>query len=56
METIWGCVELFGVNCLNELNHTLLYTMLEVTVIINIISTGIIMLPNIGVSCTGEST
>jgi len=42
--TIWGCIELFGVNCVKELNHTLLYTMLQVSVIRNIIVTGILLL------------
>lgn len=49
--TIWGCVELFSVNCVNELNNTLLYTMLEVSVICNIIITGIFMFVGLGFSC-----
>jgi len=34
---IWGCVELFGVECVGDLKSTLLYTMLQVTVITNIV-------------------
>jgi hypothetical protein len=34
--TIWGCVELFKVKCVGELKSTLLYTMLEISVISNL--------------------
>ena len=49
--TIWGCIELFGVNCIKELDHTLLYTMLQVSVIGNIIITGILLLFGITMCC-----
>jgi uncharacterized membrane protein YuzA (DUF378 family) len=41
---IWGCIELFGTNCVNELDGTLLYTMLQVAVYVNIVLTGIMCL------------
>jgi hypothetical protein len=34
---IWGCIELFGIGCVEDLKSTLLYTMLQVTVITNIV-------------------
>lgn len=50
---IWGCYELFGINCVDNLKSTLLYTMLQVTVINNIIIFGIIILTTISVCCIG---
>jgi len=41
--TIWGCVELFGIGCVHELKSTLLYTMLEISVIAYLVIGGIIM-------------
>jgi hypothetical protein len=36
---IWWCIEFYNVNCVNELEHTLLYTMLIVTVLSNLVIT-----------------
>jgi hypothetical protein len=41
---IWGCVELYGVKCVNKLDHTLLYTTLKITVLSNIVITCLLML------------
>jgi hypothetical protein len=41
--TIWGIYEFFGVNCLDNIKSTLLYTMLEVEIIFYIIYTGIFL-------------
>lgn len=37
--TSWGCVELFGVPCIDQLYDTLLYTMFTITVLLNMINT-----------------
>lgn len=42
--TIWGCYELFGVKCVGELSHTLLYTMLQISVITDIVIFGFVIL------------
>ena len=39
--TGWGCAELFGVSCIDELYDTLLYVMLAVTVLINLANTAV---------------
>lgn len=42
--TGWGCVELFGVSCINELYNTLLYLMLTATVFLNLVNTAVIIM------------
>jgi hypothetical protein len=42
--TIWGCIELFGVNCVNHLKSTLLYTMMEVSVFIKLFILGFLLI------------
>ncbi len=42
--TIWGCIELFQVDCVDELKHTLLYTMLKISVFAEIVGLGFLML------------
>jgi hypothetical protein len=37
--TSWGCVEMFGVPCIDQLYNTLLYLMLAITVLINLMNT-----------------
>jgi len=49
--TIWGCIELFGVNCVDNLNSTLLYTMMEVSVFIRIIILGLLLIISFVVCC-----
>jgi hypothetical protein len=49
--TIWGCIELFGVNCVGQLKHTLLYTMMEVSVFANIVSLGLELLISLVMCC-----
>jgi hypothetical protein len=40
----WGCYELFGVECVNNLHSTLLYIILEINVIVEIIINGIVII------------
>lgn len=49
--TIWGCIELFGVGCVGELKSTLLYTMLEVSVIANLVIVGLIVVGSSVLCC-----
>jgi len=42
--TVWSCYEFFGINCIKELSSTILYTILEISVIINIILSGILFI------------
>ncbi len=49
--TIWGCVELFAVDCIDKLHSTMLYTMLEVSVIVNLVILGIIVLVGLVLCC-----
>jgi hypothetical protein len=47
----WGCIELFGIKCVKDLKLTLLYTMLQVTVIINIVVGCILLIIGLGTCC-----
>jgi len=40
---IWGCYELFGINCVSKLNNTLLYIMLQINVYLRIITNLIVI-------------
>ena len=40
---IWGCYELFGINCVSKLNNTLLYIMLQINIYLRIITNLIVI-------------
>lgn len=40
---IWGCYELFGINCVSKLDNTLLYIMLQINVYLRIITNLIVI-------------
>lgn len=40
---IWGCYELFGINCVSKLDNTLLYIMLQINVYLRIITNSIVI-------------
>ena len=40
---IWGCYELFGINCVSKLHNTLLYIMLQINVYLRIITNLIVI-------------
>ena len=40
---IWGCYELFGINCVSKLHNTLLYIMLQINVYLRIITNSIVI-------------
>jgi len=42
--TVWGCYEFFGVNCIDTLNDTILYKILEINVVLGIIFNSCIIL------------
>lgn len=48
---IWGCIEVWGVDCVDELKHELLYKMALTHVIIGIVGCGIFTLVGIGMFC-----
>jgi hypothetical protein len=41
---IWGCIELFGIGCFDKLKSTLFYTMVEISVISNIVGLAIMII------------
>lgn len=41
---IWGCYELFGINCVSKLHNTLLYIMLQINVYLRIITNLIVII------------
>lgn len=49
---VWGCIELWGVECVSEVDDTLLYTMAMVHVISSIVSLGIVVLCIVGACCS----
>jgi hypothetical protein len=49
--TIWGCIELFGVNCVDNIKSTLLYTMMEVSVFIRLIILGLLLIISFVLCC-----
>lgn len=40
---VWGCIELWGIDCVNNMSHTLLYKMALVHLISSIVSISIIV-------------